>query len=795
MTTVPGSFDKKLDFNGSDIPTPSTKIEIFSTESSAPIITFPDTSPTAKALLFPALTENLSLLPEFKGLKVRKYTNNDDSRLIGRECVELAGIALIRKLNAGGMGTVYYGFHIKTQEEVAVKILQPHLHVRHEFIERFNREARLLIDIRSKYLVQVISVGKSFSCSFFVMEYIRGLNALELLNKQKILTQVQVLSICIAATTGLLDAHCRRIIHRDIKPENIMIPCESDNSDEYCYSKAKLTDFGLAGFKKFASPQLTGHREAWGTREYMPPEQFAGINETTKASDIFSMGATIYRLLTGRAWNSSGIYTPLLNIIPHVHSELNRVVDKCLKLLPSERYNDAGELLDELYKCQQYIMRNNVSISPLSCSSLHNQQKVATGRCFLGGFWLKISLQQAARLLKKSHQKNTLKITCADRVQRAIKNAAYLIPAWTKESTNISETGWHELSSAKTPGVHASCTGLRLIAHPVLPLETNVRYELAQKVALGFLKPIFDENNGSLRAHDAQYSTVKVADFLSACAALRENPALTNIYKEIAPTEKRMASLLVANYMGVELGHWSHWIGKQSDSLYHASSSAAIALHRFSGGVESDVLNVNCIRLLQAFADAELERFRYLFEGPLRKLSLCQRASFVVKHFVEGFGINFSKQVDKYPDEEREFWHRLPMLRTVMEMNTSENWNRDFFSNILRFYLDHGLFSWWLTNTDDFQKYDKDDHPIGTDYVSFNTTACLIQAILSAVKSDKLNKKMRKEVLDRIVPLLEIQTENLLSPGQSTHCRFSFFYQSLRCLLDAQALNSSISFL
>jgi serine/threonine protein kinase len=280
----------------------------------------------------------------------------------------LGGIHLLAKLGQGGMGAVYYGVHSRLDQEVAVKVLPPYLaDEQPKAIERFIREAKIAARIRSPHLVTVTDLNQENDLYYIVMEFVRGESAAAYLRQIQEaggvgLSEAEALDICIAATEGLAAAHAEGVIHRDIKPDNILIP-QAKSGDELLLTSAKLADLGLA--REIETDQtLTGSRASIGTPGYMSPEQIADAKRADKTADVFSMGCTLYVLVSGSypfAGNTpmekimSTIQKrqkPLALALAGVTTPTSTLVERCLAKEPRRRYPDGQALLEALKGCR-----------------------------------------------------------------------------------------------------------------------------------------------------------------------------------------------------------------------------------------------------------------------------------------------------------------------------------------------------------------------------------------------------------------------------------------------------------
>ncbi len=205
----------------------------------------------------------------------------------------LGPCVLWARLGGGGMGTVYRGEHLKLDIEVAVKVLNRELAAQTEFVGRFEREARVAARLNSPHLVRVFDTDSQGGIHYAIMEYVAGESARERVLRKGKLAETEALEIVRGAALGLAAAHRGGILHRDLKPDNILI----DRS-----GIVKVADLGLA---KAMAPEskeqefttVTG--SVAGTPAYMSPEQCRDLRAAVSASDVYSLGATLYYLLVG----------------------------------------------------------------------------------------------------------------------------------------------------------------------------------------------------------------------------------------------------------------------------------------------------------------------------------------------------------------------------------------------------------------------------------------------------------------------------------------------------------------
>ena len=202
----------------------------------------------------------------------------------------LGEFEIIERIGQGGMGAVYRAVQASLQRTVALKTLQAALAADPEYIERFHREAIAAAGLSHQNLVQVYSAGESDGLHWFAMEFIKGESAHTRLKRKGCIEIGEAIAIGVHVCNALDYAWKRaRLIHRDIKPDNIFLSGEGD---------VKLGDLGLAKVAD-QSQQLTVTGASMGTPYYVSPEQAEGRKDIDLRADIYSLGCTLYHLVSG----------------------------------------------------------------------------------------------------------------------------------------------------------------------------------------------------------------------------------------------------------------------------------------------------------------------------------------------------------------------------------------------------------------------------------------------------------------------------------------------------------------
>lgn len=252
----------------------------------------------------------------------------------------------------GGMAQVYRGRDRVLDRDVAVKILRPQYAASPEFLDRFRREARIAASLTHANLVNVFDVGDEGSRHYIVMELLPGKTLKDLVTPSRgrphPLALDQAVDLVRQIAAGMGFAHRRGLVHRDLKPQNVLITEDGH---------AKVGDFGLAQAAETA--HLTVPGTVWGTVQYISPEQAQGLAADSR-SDIYSLGAIFYELLTGRlpyeaatppAIMVKHVYDPppvLREANPALPAAAERVVTRAMAKNPAERYQTMDELAQAL---------------------------------------------------------------------------------------------------------------------------------------------------------------------------------------------------------------------------------------------------------------------------------------------------------------------------------------------------------------------------------------------------------------------------------------------------------------
>lgn len=261
----------------------------------------------------------------------------------------LGNCRLIDKLGQGGMGAVYRAQHQTLGRVVALKILPAEFTQNPEYVQRFLREARAAAQLKHPNIVQVYDAGEQQGQYYICMEFVDGSSLASFLKQRGFLGEGDGLRLMAQAVQGLAAAHAQGLVHRDIKPENLLLGKDG---------VLKIADFGLVS-NLHGDSALTQAGAMLGTPTYMSPEQCEGQTADAR-SDLYSLGATFFRLLTGSAPFSAPTPIGILYkhkfeatpdpraINPALSEQVARLLLKLMAKQPAERFQSALELSAQL---------------------------------------------------------------------------------------------------------------------------------------------------------------------------------------------------------------------------------------------------------------------------------------------------------------------------------------------------------------------------------------------------------------------------------------------------------------
>jgi eukaryotic-like serine/threonine-protein kinase len=268
------------------------------------------------------------------------------SRMIG---TVLSGrYRLQAKLGSGGMSTVYLARDTTLDRDVAVKVMHREMSEQADQLERFRQEARAVAKLSHPNVVAVIDAGEDGGHPYIVFEYVEGETLKQRISRIGALDTQEALAYAIEIARGLTVAHARKMVHRDIKPQNVLIDADG---------RAKLTDFGIS--RQLEQDGMTATGRVLGTTDYVAPEQAMGRG-VDQRSDIYSLGVVLFEMLVGQvpfhADSQVGVAMKHVNEElpdvqqrrPEISAAAALVVERATAKDPEKRYQDVGEMIDDL---------------------------------------------------------------------------------------------------------------------------------------------------------------------------------------------------------------------------------------------------------------------------------------------------------------------------------------------------------------------------------------------------------------------------------------------------------------
>ena len=294
------------------------------------------------------------------GMSVFNSARLDSYRREAAEARNLGQYRLGRKIGRGGMGEVYLAEHRLLKRACAVKLIRPDISDKDTSIKRFAREVAAATKLSHPANVQVYDYGQAQDGTFYyVMEYLHGRTLEETVRQSGAFPPGRVIHVLRQICGALNEAHALGLIHRDVKPGNIIL-CKLGGKPDV----AKLLDFGLVVHVSRPDTRITQAHGVLGTPAYMSPEQARGAEDIGPATDLYSLGAVGFFLLTGQPPFPGSNTLELLHshltaqvVPPSVHNpdtprDLETILLRLLAKAPGDRYSSASEMDSALAKCE-----------------------------------------------------------------------------------------------------------------------------------------------------------------------------------------------------------------------------------------------------------------------------------------------------------------------------------------------------------------------------------------------------------------------------------------------------------
>jgi len=264
---------------------------------------------------------------------------------------QIPGYQILSKLGAGAMATVFKARQISLDRTVAIKVLPKRMSENREFVERFYKEGKAAAKLNHANIVGAVDVGEANGYHYFVMEYVEGVTVFDRLDRGEAYPEPEALKLIIQVCKALVHAHQAGFVHRDVKPKNIMITPQGI---------AKLADMGLARETNDQAAAMAEAGKAYGTPYYISPEQIRGELDIDARADIYSLGATLYHMITGRVPFDAPTPSAVMHrhlkdeLIPpdHINSGLSAGISEITEMAMAKkrknRYGSAQDMLIDL---------------------------------------------------------------------------------------------------------------------------------------------------------------------------------------------------------------------------------------------------------------------------------------------------------------------------------------------------------------------------------------------------------------------------------------------------------------
>ena len=274
----------------------------------------------------------------------------------------LGDYVLQSKIGEGGMGQVFRAIHRRLDRPAALKVLRAKSLDSPEAVKRFYQEARVAARLNHPNIVTTYDAGEQDGIHYLAMEYVDGTDLAALVRSTGPVPVVRALDYVLQAATGLQNAHAKGVVHRDVKPSNLLLDAEGT---------VKISDMGLARSIQdddttttaTLEERLTKTCQMLGTVDYMSPEQATDTRSADQRSDVYSLGCTLYRLLTARPVYEGD--SAVMKLMAHcearipsladspadVPGELDRVFSKMVAKKPEERYQSMTDVIADLEAC------------------------------------------------------------------------------------------------------------------------------------------------------------------------------------------------------------------------------------------------------------------------------------------------------------------------------------------------------------------------------------------------------------------------------------------------------------
>jgi len=498
---------------------------------------------------------------------------------------------ILDELGHGGMGTVYRALHTRMNREVALKVIDQRKVPDRQAAKRFRRELEVSSKLQHEHIVQAFDVGEYKGVAFLVLEYVHGSDLAAIVKRDGPMAPDEAAAICLQAAAGLAYANAQGVIHRDIKPQNILLSTAG---------VTKILDMGLARVLEQPGSDVhssvTQEGAMMGTLDYMPLEQARDAHSADARSDIYSLGATLYYLLTGHPPFPGGTPVeklqrlanqepePLGRIRPDCPIHLVEVVEQMMRKRPEDRYQTSEDVVRALepLAARQISGRMVVTASVQSAAATHRDTVATPEELFA------IREQSITEMLNM------------DRRQRTLPVVWWLVAAGVLLAVGMGYVGWKtsndrdraKLAEVERQAAGNSASSSTTKAAPQPPAE--IRVEWSQHYG-GIWSAAWSPNgrelatgggDGHVQFWNMDGPTIKP---VASAPAVRHRGAV--IALRWSPDGKWLASADASGVLhvwsrqtGEEIAKLPHWLGPFLGSLQFSPTGTELC-YSFEGGL------------------------------------------------------------------------------------------------------------------------------------------------------------------------------------------------------------------
>jgi len=418
----------------------------------------------------------------------------------------LGNYLILDKIGAGGMGDVYLAEHRRMERRVALKTLPAAMTKDTQSIQRFHREVKAAAKLTHPNIVTAHDADEANGVHYFVMEYVEGIDLSAVVKKQGVLKVDVAVDYILQAAKGLEYAHEEGVIHRDIKPANLLLDKKGT---------IKILDMGLARIEDEAheipATQLTQDGSVMGTVDYMAPEQAKDTHTADARSDIYSLGCSLYYLLTGESvYRGSTMVNRIMahqnDPIPSltgkhilISQDVDAVFQKMVAKKPEDRFQSMSEVIDAIENCIQMKSSSTVSEEPSDpeLQKFLQSQKVASSPT--------IVMSADAMAAEKPLTDTQNESLTSGFLNHTLGGTSYQPLAKRKQS--IGKRGWILMGAVLAP--------LILLAGIVLKVDTmegTIILEIDQPELAGAVVSVDDQQKITIKTGEGQEPIEVVAD-------------------------------------------------------------------------------------------------------------------------------------------------------------------------------------------------------------------------------------------------------------------------------------------